>query len=99
MPAMRYVTLAIHYPKSDKRKELLDAMTQLAKTAKGMPGLIEMSSWVDEASDRIFALSLWESKEECMASWQKLGPVAAQFPFADWERQTREVFMDLVQGA
>ena len=74
-------------------------MNELADEAKKMPGLIEMSSWVDEKSDQIFAMSLWQNKEDGMACWQKLGPFAAKFPLSDWERTPRAVFMNLLPGA
>ncbi|MHB8652020.1 MAG: hypothetical protein ACYC8S_02695 [Minisyncoccota bacterium] len=95
---MKYLMLAIHYPKPENRKDILGAMNQLAQEAQKTPGLIEMSAWIDEKTDRIFAVALWKSKEEGMACWQKLAPLAAQFPLADWERQPREVLMNLVQG-
>lgn len=93
---MKYLTLAIHYPKAESRVDILSAMNQLAEEAKKMSGLIEMSSWVDEESDQIFAMSLWQSKEEGLACWQKLGPLAAKFPLSDWERAPRAVFMNLL---
>ena len=74
-------------------------MNELAEEAKKMPGLIEMSSWVDENSDQIFAMSLWASKDEGMTCWQKLGPLAAKYPLADWERAPRSVFMNLISGS
>lgn len=95
---MKYLTLAIHYPKPENRNDILRAMQELKQEAQKMPGLIEMSSWIDEKTDKIIAMSLWQSKEEGLACWQKLGPLAAQFPLADWERQPREVFMNLIEG-
>lgn len=96
---MKYFTLAIHYPKENHIKDILNAMNTLAKQAQNMPGYIEMSAWVDEKSNRIFAMSLWQSKEDGMMCWQKLGPVISQFPLSDWERQQREVFINLTQGS
>lgn len=95
---MKYLTLAIHYPKEENREDILGAMNQLAEEAKKMSGLIEMSSWVDEKSDQIFAMSLWQSKEEGLACWQKLRPLAEKFPLSDWERAPRAVFMNLEPG-
>lgn len=95
---MKYLTLAIHYPKPENRNDILHAMQQLKQEAQNMPSLIEMSCWIDEKTDKIIAMSLWQSKEEGLACWQKLGSLAAQFPLSDWERQPREVFMNLIEG-
>ncbi len=96
---MKYFTLAIHYPKENNVKDILNAMNVLAKEAEKMPGCIEMSAWIDEKSNKLFAMSLWASKEEGLACWQKLGPLVSQFPLSDWERQPREVFMNLTHGS
>ncbi len=95
---MKYLTIAIHYPKPENRKDILNAMNQLAQEAEKCQGLIEMSAWVDEKTDRIFAVALWKSKEEGLLCWQKLGQLAARFPLSDWERQPREVLMNLALG-
>lgn len=73
---MKYLTLAIHYPKPENRNDILRAMQQLALEAQKMPGLIEMSPWIDEKTNKIIAKSLWQSKEEWLACWQKLSPLA-----------------------
>lgn len=96
---MKYFTLAIHYPDAEHLEDLLNAMKQLAVAAQSIEGLIDMSAWVDDASGRVFATSTWESAEKAKAAWQQLGALAAQTPFSQWERQPREVFMQLRQGA
>ncbi len=74
-------------------------MNQLSDGAKDLDGLIDMSAWVDDASGRVFATSMWESAEQAKAAWQTLGALATKFPFAEWERQPREVFMNLRPSA
>lgn len=97
--SMKYFTLAIHYPIADHLEDLLAAMHQLALAAQHIEGLIDMSAWVDDASGRVFATSTWESAEKAKVAWQELGALAAKTPFSQWERQPREVFMNLRQGA
>ncbi|HEU4966126.1 MAG TPA: hypothetical protein VFT53_01420 [Candidatus Saccharimonadales bacterium] len=96
---MKYFTLAIHYPQPEHSDDLLHAMHQLALAAQGVDGLLDMSAWVDDASGRVFATSTWESAEKAKVAWQQLGVLAAKTPFSQWERQPREVFMNLRQGA
>ena len=96
---MKYFTLAIHYPDPNHLEDLLGAMKQLSDAAKGLEGLVDMSAWVDDASGRVFATSTWESADKAKAAWQTLGGLTAKFPFAQWEKQPREVFIQLRQGA
>ncbi len=96
---MKYFTLAIHYPVPEHTNDLLGAMKQLSEGAQTIDGLIDMSAWVDDESGRVFATSMWESAEQAQAAWETLGALAAKTPFSQWERQPREVFMKLRQGA
>lgn len=96
---MKYFTLAIHYPIAEHTEDLLGAMHQLSEAAKNIEGLMDMSAWVDDDSGRVFATSTWDSAEHAQAAWQELGALAAKTPFSQWERQPREVFMKLRQGA
>ncbi len=96
---MKYFTLAIHYPLPEHTDDLLKAMSQLKESAQHIEGLLDMSSWVDDASGRIFATSTWDSSEHAQAAWKELGALAAKTPFDQWERQPREVFFKLRQGA
>ncbi|MDB5178834.1 MAG: hypothetical protein JWN01_777 [Patescibacteria group bacterium] len=74
-------------------------MRSLAEAAQTIEGLIDMSAWVDDDSGRVFATSLWDSAEHARAAWQQLGAIAAKTPLSQWEKQPREVFMKLRQGA
>ncbi|MEA2633197.1 MAG: hypothetical protein QOE66_3416 [Chloroflexota bacterium] len=96
---MTYFTLAIHYPVPEHIDDLLNAMRRLSEAAHDIEGLTDMSAWVDDASGRVFATSTWDSAEHAQAAWQRLGALAAETPFSQWERQPREVFMKLRQGA
>jgi heme-degrading monooxygenase HmoA len=96
---MKYFTLAIHYPIAEHADDLLGAMRQLSEAAKDIDGLIDMSAWVDDESGRVFATSTWASADQAKAAWATLGALAAKTPFSQWERQPREVFMKLRQGA
>lgn len=95
----KYFTLAIHYPIPEHTDDLLRAMKKLSEGAHRVEGLLDMSAWVDDASGRIFATSTWSSQEQAQAAWKELGALAAQTPFDQWERQPREVFLSLRQGA
>ena len=95
---MNYLTIAIHYPKPEHRQHILDAMQKLHGAAQGMPGLVTLGAWLDSSTDRIIAMSLWETAEQGQAAWGSLIPLIANVPLDTWERQPREVMMQLVRA-
>jgi hypothetical protein len=58
---MSFLYLAIHYPKKEHRLELLVALHQLDKALGDAPDLQVIGAWADVMSERILAISIWES--------------------------------------
>jgi hypothetical protein len=82
---------AIHYPKPEHVDDLLRAMGQLSALTGDISGLEAIGAFTDEATGRIFAISLWSSAEALQAGSAQLFASLANVPFDVWERQPREL--------
>jgi quinol monooxygenase YgiN len=82
---MRYLYLAMHYPKSEHVDELLGAMKRLGEALHTVPGILEATAWKDSVSGRIVAISTWESRPV-------IGEAIRDVPFDEWEAKPRELF-------
>jgi hypothetical protein len=92
---MRYLSFAVHYPKSDHVADLLKAMYRLADAANSgeePERPLQIAAFHDEANERILAVSIWPSQQAFQAAAQRMLPVIASTPFDDWERSPREVY-------
>ncbi len=89
---MRFLYLALHYPRQGHEQDLLGSMRALAAAIKGVPGLIEATAWLEKDGQRIVATSIWATEE----SFTKAVPIIQQavqdVPFSDWEMKPRELF-------
>ena len=65
---MRFIFMVFHYPAPDHRDGLLAAMREMAGFFEGKPGFIEAGPWVEEGSDRVVGISVWESREAFSAT-------------------------------
>ncbi len=88
---MGYLYLAIHYPKSEHVNDLLAAMARLDRALQGAPGLLQIGSWREESSNRIVALSVWESREAFQSALSRIASGVANVPFDEWEERPREL--------
>jgi hypothetical protein len=91
----RYLTIRIHYPKPEHKDETIAAVQRVAQAARAHEGLVEIGAWLDEASDRIVNISLWESEDLAIKATQAMHPLFADIPWSDWERQPAENFLSL----
>ena len=82
---------AIHYPKPEHVDDLLGAMAELSALAGDISGLEAIGAFTDEATGRIFAISLWSSAEALQAGTGQLFASLGNVPFDLWERQPREL--------
>ena len=89
---MRYLSLAMHYPKPEHVEDLLGAMKRLGAALHTLPGLLEATAWQDHASGRIVAISTWESEQAFLHARPVIGEVIKDVPFDEWEAQPRELF-------
>lgn len=89
---MRYLYLAIHYPKPEHVDNLLGAMKRLGEALQTVPGLLEATAWKDQASGRIVAISSWESRQAFLNARPVIGEAIKDVPFDAWEAQPRELF-------
>jgi quinol monooxygenase YgiN len=89
---MRYLSLAIHYPKLEHVDDLLGAMKRLGESLQTAPGLLEATAWKDQASGRIVAISTWESHQAFLNARPVIGEAIKDVPFDEWEAKPRELF-------
>ena len=59
---MTYIFMAVHYPADGKLDEIYASMQQMAASATGTPGLLEIGPWLDVAETRVIGISKWESR-------------------------------------
>ena len=81
--------MVFHYPASGHREQLLRGMREMAGVFAGKPGFIEAGPWVEEGSDRVVGISVWESREAFFATGITFGG-ADEIP--PGETQPRERF-------
>ena len=87
---MRFLYLAIHYPKPAHRDDLLGAMNHLGRTLRTVPGMLEATAWSD--GERVVATSVWASKDAFTAARPTIGAAIAGVPFEAWEARERQLF-------
>jgi quinol monooxygenase YgiN len=89
---MRFLYLALHYPRQEHTQNLLTAMGDLGAAMRGAPGLIEATAWLEKDGQRIVATSIWESEETFNRAISVIQGAVKDVPFADWEQRPRELF-------
>ncbi len=88
---MSYLYLALHYPKPEHLDDLLAAMRRLNDALQDAPGLLQIGAWREESSNRIVAISLWESQQAFQAALGRIASAVADVPFSEWEERPREL--------
>ncbi len=87
---MRFLYLAIHYPKEDHLADLLGAMGHLRQALEPVPGMVEATAWSD--GERVVATSIWVSNEAFVAARPLIASAIAGVPFGEWEARERQLF-------
>ena len=89
---MRFLYLALHYPRPQHTQNLLAAMGDLGAAMRGLPGLIEATAWLEKDGQRIVATSIWESEEAFNRAIPVIQKAVKDVPFTEWEQRPRELF-------
>jgi len=89
---MRFLNLAIHYPKREHTQDLLKAMRELGRVLRTTTGMIEATAWLEQDGKRIIATSIWESSAAFQQALPIIGGAIKDVPFGEWEAQPRELF-------
>ena len=84
---MRFLYLAIHYPKEDDLADLLGAMGRLRQALKTVPGMLEATAWSD--GERVVATSVWVSNDAFVVARRLIASAIAGVPFQKWEARER----------
>ena len=59
---------SVHYPKPEKEALLIDAMSQVGKVIKDLPGCLFDNAFQDTSLGTIMAITIWESQEAFQAA-------------------------------
>jgi heme-degrading monooxygenase HmoA len=87
---MTYIFMAVHYPAPGKLDEIYASMREMAASAAGTPGLLEIGPWLDRDRTRVAGISKWTSREAFEAAMPGSGvPNAIVHP---GESKPREYF-------
>ena len=89
---MRYLSLAMHYPKPEHVDDLLGAMRRLGEALQTVPGLLEATAWKEPMGNRIVAISTWESQQAFLNARPVIGEALKDVPFGEREAKPRELF-------
>ena len=94
---MRYLTIGIHYPKTEHMDDILAVTKKVAEEAKKCEGLVDAGSWLDKENNRLVMMSLWESEEHAVNGRGALRPIIMGAPWSEWERQPSDNFLGLTR--
>ena len=67
---MKFLYLAIRYPRQEHVEELLKAMRALDAAISKAPGFVQAAAWQEKDGKRIIALSVWTSEDLFLRSRQ-----------------------------
>jgi hypothetical protein len=94
---MKYLTVGIHYPKPEHMQDIVAAIKKVREVALKCEGLVETGSWLDKENNRLVLMSLWESEEHTTKARGVLRPLIMESPWAEWERQPSDNFLNLTR--
>jgi quinol monooxygenase YgiN len=81
---------SVHYPKPEKEAVLRDAMRQVGKVLKNLPGCLFDNAFQDASLGTIMAITVWESQEAFQAAQPAMREALNAIPFDEWEARPRE---------
>jgi quinol monooxygenase YgiN len=88
---MKFLYLAIHYPRQEHVEELLKAMRTLDAAISKAPGFVQAAAWREKDGKRILALSVWTSEELFLDAVPVIQNAIKDVPFSLWEEKPREL--------
>ena len=95
----RVLAMATHYPRPERREDLLAAMERVDEAAQGVAGLESIGAYAHPDGARVVAVSIWASEAAMQAGMQQIFGTVGPLPFDEWEEQAHElVFLPHVVG-
>jgi len=89
-----YVTIAAHHPKGpNEESQLLDAMRKFGEEQRRQKGLIIVTAGRDELGGFIFALAIWDSKENFLAARSEVAKALVRVNFDALEDIPHKLYM------
>jgi len=71
--------MAVHYPAPGRLDEVYASMQQMASSAAGTPGLLEIGPWLDRDRTRVAGISKWTSRQAFEAAMPGSGETQTRF--------------------
>ncbi len=88
-----YVTIAVHHPKGPKEEsELLEAMKRFGEAQRRNKGSIIVTAGKDESNGFIFAVAIWDTKENFVAAQGDMRKVLEGVNFDELEDIPRKLY-------
>ena len=88
-----YVTIAIHHPKGPAEESiLLDSMKKFGQ-AQRRKGSIIVTAGKDEIAGFVFALAIWDSKENFQAAQSDMGKALTGVNFEELEDVPHKLYL------
>ena len=90
---MRYLFMAIHYPKPEYRQDLVTWIGRVGAALGAQQGLLELADFDDVATGRIVAVSIWKSEEHFRIGRERaFASLGEDAPYDVWETRPLDVF-------
>jgi len=81
---------SVHYARPEKEALLIDAMRQVGKVLKDLPGCLFDNAFQDASLGPIMAMTIWESQEAFQAARPAMIEALKVIPFDEWEARPSE---------
>lgn len=88
----RVLMQVVHYPHPEYVDALFAAMSQVSDASVGLAGLECIGAFHDAEHGRVFAVSVWESRDALDAGFPTLFASIGDLPFDVWKRREMEVY-------
>jgi hypothetical protein len=85
--------LAIHVPKPEHEKDLIDSMHRFGAAARSQAGSVEAHTLRDQRSGTLVGFAIWESMDALTSARPALGAATEGDDFDLWEAEPVRVFL------
>jgi heme-degrading monooxygenase HmoA len=95
---MTFRIVALHYPRTEHREELLHRLERAASIMRTAPGVIDVEIWKEEETGALVSTARFESRDACMAALQATAK-ATDIRFDEREERPRVIYNLVDLGA
>jgi heme-degrading monooxygenase HmoA len=88
---MKVGLVAIHYPQTAYRDEMISRVRRAAEVMERVPGCLAVDCWANPADGTVVTTGRWESEGALAAGFEAVQATEIDFDFDDRESRPREV--------